>query len=138
MPTLRTRATAAFAVLALIIVAACLVANQAFKLADVRHRAEALTGGNVERGRQAFIGAGCGGCHTLEGVAQANGLVGPPLDGIAERAVIAGKLANNPANMGRWISSPQSEITGNAMPDMELSTQQVGDISAFLYTRTSS
>jgi len=39
MPTLRTRATAAFVLLALVIVAACLVANQAFKLADVRHRA---------------------------------------------------------------------------------------------------
>ena len=49
---------------------------------------------------------------------QANGLVGPPLDGIAERAIIAGKLANNPANLSRWISSPQSVVPGNAMPDM--------------------
>ena len=136
MPTLRSRATAAFTVLALLIIAACLVANQAWKLADVRHRAQALTGGNAERGRQVFIGAGCGGCHSLEGVAQANGLVGPPLDGIAERAIIAGKLANNPDNMARWISSPQSVIPGNAMPDMELSTQETRDIAAFLYTRT--
>jgi cytochrome c2 len=136
MPTLRTRATAAFTVLALVIIAVCLAFNQAWKLADVRHKAEALTGGNVERGRQAFIGAGCGGCHTLEGVTQANGLVGPPLDGIAERAVIAGVLANNPGNMSRWISSPQSVVPGNAMPDMQLSTQQTSDIAAFLYTRT--
>jgi cytochrome c2 len=136
MPTLRTRATAAFAVLALLVVAACIAFNQAWKLADVRHKAEALTGGNVERGRQAFVGAGCGGCHTLKGVSQAHGLVGPPLDGIAERAIIAGKLANNPGNMSRWISSPQSVVPGNAMPDMPLTTQQTNDIAAFLYTRT--
>ena len=47
MPTLRNRATAALTVLALVIVAACLAFNQAWKLADVRHKAEALTGGNV-------------------------------------------------------------------------------------------
>lgn len=136
MPTLLTRAAAAFTVLALLIVAACIAFNEAWKLADVRHKAEALTGGNVERGRQAFVSAGCGGCHTLKGVTQANGLVGPPLDGIAERAIIAGKLANNPGNMSRWISSPQSVIPGNAMPDMPLTTQQTNDIAAFLYTRT--
>jgi cytochrome c len=135
MPTRRNRAVTAFCVLAILVIVGCLMVNHAWKLADIRHRAEALTGGNAERGRQAFIGVGCGGCHALEGVGQANGLVGPPLDGIAERAIVAGKLANNPANLERWISSPQSVVPGNAMPDMQMSTQEARDIAAFLYTR---
>ena len=127
---------AALCALAILVIAGCLVTNEVWKRADIRHRAEALTGGDVERGRQAFIGIGCGGCHTVKGVAQANGLVGPPLDGIAERAIIAGKLANNPSILTRWIASPQSVVPGNAMPDMPMTSRQADDIAAFLYTRT--
>jgi cytochrome c2 len=136
MRSLRSRAAAAFAVLAVLIVAACLILNQAWKADDLRARAEALTGGNAERGRLAFADIGCGGCHSVDGVSGAHGLVGPPLDGIAVRAVIAGKLANNPANLERWISAPQSVVPGNAMPDMPMSAQDARDIAAFLYTRT--
>jgi len=136
MPTRQNRLISALAVLAILVVGACLVANQAWKEADRRHRAEVLTGGRVERGRQAFIAIGCGGCHTLDDVPQAHGLVGPPLDGIGERVMIAGKLANNPANLERWISSPQSVVPGNAMPDMPMTGQDSRDIAAFLYSRT--
>jgi cytochrome c1 len=69
-------------------------------------------------------------------VAQANGLVGPPLTGIAERSIIAGKLANNPANLQQWISTPQSILPGNAMPDIPMTPAETRDIAAFLYTRT--
>jgi cytochrome c1 len=133
---LRNRAASAVAGIAVLVIAASLATNHVWKLDEVRDRAEALTGGNAERGRQAFIGVGCGGCHTVEGVAQAHGLVGPPLDGIAVRAMIAGKLANNPANLARWISSPQSVTPGTDMPDMPMSEQETRDIAAFLYTRT--
>ena len=136
MPTRQNRLISALAALAILVVGACLVANQAWKEADLRHRAEVLTGGRVERGRQAFAAIGCGGCHTLDGVPQAHGLVGPPLDGIGERVMIAGKLANNPANLERWISSPQSVVPGNAMPDMPMTGQDSRDIAAFLYSRT--
>jgi cytochrome c1 len=132
---LRNRITVVVAVLAVLVVVASLALNHVWLKADIRHRAEALTGGSVTRGEQAFVGAGCGGCHTIEGVAQANGLVGPPLDGIAVRAMIAGKLANNPANLERWISSPQSVSPGTDMPTMPLTAQQTRDIAAFLYTQ---
>jgi cytochrome c1 len=49
--------------------------------------------------------------------------------------MIAGKLANSPANLERWIASPQSVTPGTDMPDMPLSTQETRDIAAFLYTR---
>jgi cytochrome c1 len=123
------------AVMAVLVIAGSLFLNRQWRYDDLRDRAEALTGGNVKRGRHAFIGVGCGGCHTVEGVAGAHGLVGPPLDGIAVRVMIAGKLANSPANLERWIASPQSVTPGTDMPDMPLSTQETRDIAAFLYTR---
>jgi cytochrome c2 len=131
---LRSKAAIVVAALAVVVVAGSLAVNHEWRRADVRHRAEALTGGDAGRGRQAFIALGCGGCHTVEGVA--HGLIGPPLDGVAVRATIAGKLANNPANLERWISSPQSVVPGNAMPDLTMTPQQTRDIAAFLYTRT--
>jgi cytochrome c2 len=136
MPALRTRRAWLAAGLALVVAAGAVFANHRFAERDVRQRAEALTGGRVERGRDLFAAKGCGGCHTVSGVPGADGLVGPPLDGVAGRAVIAGKLANTPANLERWISAPQSVVPDNAMPDMPMTAQESSDIAAFLYTRT--
>jgi cytochrome c len=135
MPWLRTNLIAIVAALAVIAVAATVIANQRFARADIRHRAEALTGGRVDRGHDLFISKGCGGCHSLAGISEATGLVGPPLDGVAERAVIGGMLANSPANLTRWISAPQSVVPGNAMPDIPMTGREASDIAAFLYSR---
>ena len=72
----------------------------------------------------------------LKGVRTATGNVGPPLDGIATRVFVAGKLANNPENMERWVRDPQHVSPGNAMPDLNVSEQDARDITAFLYTRS--
>ena len=135
MPLLQNRRASVVVALAALAVAGTFFANQRFAQADIRHRAEALTGGSVNRGRDLFAAKGCGGCHTVSGVAHAEGLVGPPLDGVAGRAIIAGKLANTPINLARWISSPQSVVPGNAMPDLPITAQEARDIAAFLYTR---
>jgi cytochrome c2 len=135
MPWLRSNLFAILVGLAVIALAGTVVINQRFARADVRHRAEALTGGRIDRGRDLFIAKGCGGCHTLAGISEATGLVGPPLDGVAERAVIGGMLANSPANLTRWISAPQSVVPGNAMPDIPMTGQEASDIAAFLYSR---
>jgi cytochrome c2 len=135
MPWLRTRIAWAVVVLAIVVIAACLYANRVFAQNDLRHRAEVLTGGNAARGQMLFVAKGCGGCHSIDHVRQANGLVGPPLTGIAERAIIAGVLENNPANLERWISTPQSVVPGNAMPDIPMTPGETRDIAAFLYTR---
>ena len=136
MPLLRTRITWAVIVLTIVAIGGALYANHRFAQLDVRHRAEVLTGGNPERGRTMFVLKGCGGCHTIDGVPQADGLVGPPLTGIAERAVIAGMLENNPANLQHWISTPQSIVPGNDMPDIPMTPADTRDIAAFLYTQT--
>src|SRR5690349_13870565 len=85
---------------------------------DVRAHAAAATGGDPARGEAMFIQYGCGSCHGLKHVRKASGAVGPPLDGIAIRAVVAGKLDNTPANLETWIRDPQKISPGTAMPDL--------------------
>jgi cytochrome c2 len=90
--------------------------------------------GNAEAGRAMIESIGCGTCHTIPGVAGADGLVGPPLIHLRHRVFIAGMLRNTPANMVTWITDPQSVVPGNAMPDMGLTPEQAQDIAAYLYT----
>jgi cytochrome c2 len=82
-----------------------------------------------------FIQYGCGSCHALSDVRTAVGDVGPPLDGIAGRTIIAGHLANRAENMELWIRNPQSVSPGTAMPNLGVSEEDARDMTAFLYTR---
>jgi cytochrome c len=101
----------------------------------MRMHASIETGGDAARGEAMFIQYGCGSCHALSGVRTATGMVGPPLDGIALRAIIGGHLANTPENMERWIRDPQDVAPGTAMPDLNVGQTDARDITAFLYTR---
>ena len=101
----------------------------------LRMHAAAETGGDPARGEAMFIQYGCGSCHAVKDVRTATGMVGPPLDGIALRMIIAGHLANNPQNMEKWIRDPQQVSPGTAMPDLNVGEQDARDITAFLYTR---
>jgi len=62
-------------------------------------------------------------------------MVGPPLDGVALRVIIAGRFANTPENMQKWIRDPQQVSPGTAMPDLNVGAGDARDITAFLYTR---
>jgi cytochrome c len=85
--------------------------------------------GAIEIGR-----SGCGSCHTIPGIQNADGLVGPPLKHFARRTIVAGVLPNTPENLVRWLRYPQQVTPGNAMPDENLSDQQARDIAAYLYS----
>ena len=89
---------------------------------------------NAHRGAMLIAQLGCGACHSIPGIENARGLVGPPLDNIGERTFIAGLLPNTPGNMVRWLKAPQSVVPGNAMPNMELSDRDAEDITAYLDT----
>ena len=102
----------------------------------MRMHAAAETGGDPSRGEAMFIEYGCGSCHAAKGVRTATGMVGPPLDGIALRVIVAGKLANKPENMEKWIRDPQQVSPGTAMPDLNVGDRDARDITAFLYSRT--
>ena len=77
---------------------------------------------------------GCGSCHMIPGVQNADGMVGPPLTHFARRTIIAGVLPNTPANLVHWIQVPQAVVPGNAMPNAGLTETQARDIAAYLYT----
>jgi cytochrome c2 len=125
------------------IAAASILAIWVAKLADDRHeearleaKAEAMTGGSVARGQVMFAQYGCGGCHVVSGLPQAYGSVGPPLDGVAGRAIIGGKLENKPDNLEQWIENPQKITPGTAMPNLGVTPNDARDLAAFLYTKT--
>lgn len=93
-----------------------------------------FTGGVASRGKQVIIREHCGSCHTIPGIADAHGLVGPPLFFFSRRTYIAGELPNTPANLVKWIRSPHSVEPGTAMPELGLTEQQARDVAAYLYT----
>ena len=67
-------------------------------------------------GREAFIGNGCGACHTIRGTA-AGGVVGPDLTHVGGRASLAaGTLPNDPAAFRRWIGHPHAVKPEALMP----------------------
>ena len=83
---------------------------------------------------KALIASQCVGCHQVPGVRGADGWVGPSLAGIARQQVIAGKFANSPDTMVRWLMHPQAMVPGGAMPEMGLSEPQARSIANYLYT----
>lgn len=127
-----------FAILAGLIFVVALV-GVIYKYFEQRERmrvhAATETGGDPKRGEAMFIQYGCGSCHALKHVRNATGSVGPPLDGIALRVIVAGHLANTPVNMETWIRDPQHVSPGTAMPNLRVGEGDARDITAFLYTR---
>jgi cytochrome c2 len=103
-------------------------------IAQTRRAAETMTGGGVDAGQAAIARYGCGACHFIPGVVGGTGRVGPSLRGVARRAVIAGRLPNNPENLTAWIRQPQHVSPGTAMPEQGVSAQEARDIAAYLYT----
>jgi cytochrome c1 len=91
-------------------------------------------GGNPHRGADLIVKSSCGLCHEIPGIEGADGHIGPPLDHMAIRTIIAGFLPNTPENMRAWLRNPQAIVPGNAMPNMELKDDEAKDITAYLYT----
>ena len=91
-------------------------------------------GGDAHRGALLIKQYGCGGCHSIPDISDANGNVGPPLMHVGTRTYLAGVLPNSPENMSRWIRDPQNVLPGNAMPTMDISQNEARDITAFLYS----
>ena len=88
----------------------------------------------IARGRSLVVSYGCGSCHQIDGIANAIGKVGPKLNGIGHRTLIAGKLVNTPENMRNWLMDPPSITPGTAMPDLHLDSSNASAIAAYLST----
>jgi cytochrome c len=114
-------------VLALLLLVAC-------RKQEKYQNMTATGGGNADHGKQLITQYGCTGCHVVPGVQGPRGMVGPPLDGIASRSIIAGKVANTPENMIRWLQNPQAMDPNNAMPNLGVTPADARDIAAYLYS----
>src|SRR3954469_11327669 len=93
----------------------------------------ALTGGDPSRAPWLMTRYGCAGCHTIGGVPDADGQVGPPLKGLIERVYIGGTAPNNAENLVRWLVEPQHFAPHAAMPPPGLDEGEARDIAAYLY-----
>ena len=62
------------------------------------------------------------------------GVVGPPLDGMASRAFIAGQLPNTPDVLVAFLQNPPALVPATGMPDVRLSLDQARHVAAYLYT----
>lgn len=90
--------------------------------------------GDAESGRNLMTEYGCGACHVIPGVAGARGTVGPSLEGLADRAYVAGVLTNAPGDLTRWLMNPPYFSPDTAMPDLGVTDAHATDMAAYLYT----
>lgn len=89
---------------------------------------------DVDRGKQAIEQYACTACHIVPGIVGQNAQVGPPLEGLASRRLLAGRLPNTPENLRRWLREPQAIKPGSAMPDLGVGERDARDIAAYLAT----
>ncbi len=93
-----------------------------------------VEGGSALRGEQLITRYGCPACHSIPGIQGPKGVIGPPLDHIAQRTFIAGKVQNTPQNVIQWLQNPQSFDPANAMPNLGIPENDARDIAAYLFT----
>ena len=115
-----------------ILLMVCLLPAVLSGCSDVKSQTDTSAAETLARGKALIARYGCGTCHTISGIDNATGRVGPPLSGIADRVFIAGMLQNNTENLTKWISDPQSVVPGNAMPAMGIKPDEARTIAAYL------
>jgi cytochrome c oxidase subunit 2 len=82
----------------------------------------------------ADFNAHCGSCHAVRG-SDAAGVLGPDLSHfMTRRTIAAAMLANNRANLARWIRDPQGIKPGNMMQAPEISSAELSGILSYLQT----
>jgi cytochrome c oxidase subunit 2 len=102
-------------------------------LAGQRAPAQAPADPLAARGQEAFLASGCGACHAVRGTA-ADGRVGPDLTHVGGRATLAaGRLANEPEELVRWVARPGELKPGARMPGFHvLPEAELRAMAAFL------
>jgi mono/diheme cytochrome c family protein len=90
-------------------------------------------GGNARVGRELIAEFQCGTCHTIPGIAAADGLVGPPLTAWSRRVYLAGRYPNEPGYLIDWLLDAPAHAPSTAMPDLDLTREQAHHIAAYLY-----
>ena len=96
---------------------------------------QAPTNDAATKGLALFQTSTCINCHAIRGVAGADSRVAPDLTHVASRKQLgSGILENTPANMRRWLKSPQHIKPGALMPDFTFTDQQLDQLAEYLTT----
>jgi cytochrome c len=85
-------------------------------------------------GKQLIDQYGCTTCHIIPGIEGAKGMIGPSLEHVATRPILAGKLPNSPASLTQYIQNPQASDPTNSMPNLGVKPDEARDIAAYLGT----
>jgi cytochrome c oxidase subunit II len=100
----------------------------------------------ARQGMEVFLSQPCEGCHTIRGISIALGpgsgtnaeqpataVVGPDLTHLASRGTIgAGALSNTPSHVAAWVNDAQAFKPGVFMPPVDLTSDQLEALVAFL------
>ena len=89
----------------------------------------------IERGRSLFYAKGCVACHRSSGESGALGAIGPDLTGLASRAADRKPGTSAAAYVRESLRSPSAFLVPSfqvVMPDLGLSDEEIGALSAFL------
>jgi cytochrome c2 len=89
---------------------------------------------DAQRGRMALHQYACNACHMIPGVTGPQAHVGPSLEGMGSRRLIAGTLANTQGNLAQWLRETQKVKPGTAMPQLGVVEQDALDMAAYLGT----
>jgi len=85
-------------------------------------------------GRRVFETQACMNCHTVQGTA-ATGKFGPDLTHLMSRDTLAsGVMPNTKDNLRQWIKNPDTYKPGSLMPAMQLTDNQLDQVTAYLET----
>jgi cytochrome c2 len=91
-------------------------------------------GGNADHGKRLVTQYGCVTCHVIPGVEGPRGMVGPSLEHMASRTMIANKFPNDAQTMSRWLQNPQSLDPQSSMPNIGVTAADGRDMTAYLAT----
>ena len=90
------------------------------------------TGSEAQLGGQLFTTEGCADCHQIRGTA-AQAQVGPDLTHVASRTTLASAtIPNDRAHLTEWLRDPQRVKSGNKMPELQLSANDVAALVDYL------
>jgi cytochrome c oxidase subunit 2 len=89
---------------------------------------------SVAGGRHVFETQACMNCHTVRGTV-ATGRFGPDLTHLMSRDTLAsGMIPNTRDNLKQWIKDPNTIKPGSLMPAMQLSDEQLDQVTNYLET----
>ncbi|MDB5805368.1 MAG: cytochrome c oxidase subunit [Betaproteobacteria bacterium] len=100
----------------------------------LRQSASAVPAGDeiTRRGQALFQENDCAKCHTVRGT-DATGTIGPDLTHLGSRqSLAAGTVANDHANLAKWIAAPGSIKPGTTMPATAFNDEELRSVVAYL------